>query len=135
MASSSRENAARGNWEIKSSPNGLTKEKLTLHVKKRRQSGDLRNRRDSPSSEASSKKSKRTKKGAKGRGGCKSNTPTRRQTKEESTGSEGANGESPDPEEEGATSQIEEAALLQARQEFINNAILEEILNEKKRVF
>jgi len=139
MASSSRENGSRGSWEIKNdskySPNGQTREKLTLHVKKR-QSVDSRIKHESPSSELTlaAKKSKKTKKGGKARGGGKSSTPTRKQLKEESTGSEGATGETPDPEDSTSPNQVDEAALQQVRQEFINNVILKEILNEKKKV-
>lgn len=139
MASSSRENSGRGSWEIKSEPknsttNGQTREKLTLHVKKR-QSVDNRARLESPPAEvavATSKKNKKAKKGCKSK--AKSSTPTRRQLKDESTGSEDATGETPDPEDSTSPNQVDEVALQQARQDFINNAILKEILNEKKRV-
>lgn len=139
MASSSRENGGRGSWEIKSEPkgsttNGQTREKLTLHVKKR-QSVDSRARLESPPAEvAISKKSKKTKKGCKSKAKS-SSTPTRRQLKDESTGSEDATGETPDPEVSTSPNQVDEVALQQARQDFINNAILKEILNEKKRVY
>jgi len=139
MASSSRENGGRGGgWEIKSEPksstsNGQTREKLTLHVKKR-QSVDSRARLESPPVElATPKKSKKAKKGSKSKAKS-SSTPTRRQLKDESTGSEDATGETPDPEDSTSPNQVDEVALQQARQDFINNAILKEILNEKKRV-
>ncbi|XP_065345231.1 uncharacterized protein LOC135942831 [Cloeon dipterum] len=119
-------------WEIrndstKNSSSGQSSEKITLCVRSRSNSS----KQEPKESSRKAKSSKKSKSSSKPSG-----SKSRRQPKDEyaSTGEDNADMETTDAEDSTmVANQVDEAAVQQARQELINNALLKEILNEKKR--